>query len=235
MKPKLILISLALALASSAAFAGPFADFETGLRQTYASYRMALFATNSGNKDKTETAIGDFDKSWGEIVARYGPTPPPQYQDDPEWSATLAKVSEAIAKAKGLADDGQLDHSHEVLEHIRDAIGSLHERNGIETFSDRMNAYHAKMEQVIGLSVTGDGTGQRLLEQAAVLAYLADDMLAAPPAEANGNVEFTGLSAAVEKSVAELQAAVRAGDAAAMKAAISGLKKPYSKLFLKFG
>ena len=36
-------------------------------------------------------------------------------------------------------------------------------------------------------------------------------------------------------AVRAFEAAARAGDAAAMKAAISGLKKPYSKLFLKFG
>lgn len=235
MKKKLTLMSLALVLASSVAFAGQFADFETGLRQTYASYRMALFATNSGDKEKTEKAVNQFDRNWGDMVSRYGSNPPPQYQDDPEWSATLIAVSGAIAKARGLAGDGQLAHAHEVLEHIRGAIGGLHERNGIETFSDRMNAYHAQMEQVIGLTMADDGAGQRLLEQAAVLSYLLDDMLAAPPADAVGNAEYEELSAAVKASVAELKSAARGGDTTAIKAAKSGLKKPYSRLFLKFG
>jgi hypothetical protein len=37
------------------------------------------------------------------------------------------------------------------------------------------------------------------------------------------------------KSVETLQTAVHAGDAAAAKAAVGGLKVPYSKLFAKFG
>jgi hypothetical protein len=35
--------------------------------------------------------------------------------------------------------------------------------------------------------------------------------------------------------VAKLEDASKSGDAAAIKAAIAGLKAPYSKLFLKFG
>ncbi|MDP2731799.1 MAG: hypothetical protein Q8O63_01605 [Hoeflea sp.] len=235
MKLSLTTLPLALVFLASTAFAGPVADFETGFRDTYASYRMALFATNSGDPDKSTRAIGDFDSRWRDLVSQNGSAPPPHYADDPAWEETLAGVSDAIAKARQMADDGQFAQSHDVLEHIRGAIGALHSRNGIETFSDRMNAYHAQMERVIGLPAQDEAARQLVREQAAVLAYLVDDMLETPPPEAAGNAEFDTLAQAVKASVAAVQTAARNGDAEAIKAATSGLKVPYSKLFLKFG
>jgi soluble cytochrome b562 len=235
MKRTLTSLTLTLALATSAALAGPMADFETGFRTTYASYRMALFATNTGDADKSKHAIGEFDTRWRDLVSQSLSSPPPQYEDDPQWGTTLTEVTDAIATARQLSEEGKLPHAHEVLEHIRDAIGELHTRNGIVLFSDRMNAYHAKMEQVIETAADTEGSGQQLLEQAAVLAYLAEDMLKTPPAEASGNAEFDKLADGVKASVAELQAAARSGDAAAIKAAVSGVKMPYAKFFLKFG
>lgn len=236
MKHALTTLSLIAALtAASSALAGPMADFEAGFRTTYASYRMALFATNTGDAEKSKHAIGEFGSRWDNLVSENATTPPPQYADDPAWGSTLTEVSDFIAKAGQMAEHGKLADAHEVLEHVRDAIGELHARNGIVLFSDRMNAYHAKMEQVIGLPVTNAAGRQQFLEQSAVLAYLAEDMLKAPPVEARGNEEFEKLAAAVKASVAALLAAARSGEEGAIKAAISGLKKPYSMLFVKFG
>lgn len=236
LKHALTAVSLVVALAaSSSAMAGPVADFEAGFRATYASYRMALFATNTGDADKSSQAISAFDSRWEALVSENGATPPPHYADDPAWGSTLTEVSVAIAKARQLAEQDKLADAHEVLEHVRDAIGELHLRNGIVLFSDRMNAYHATMEQVTGLTVADAAGKQKLLEQSAVLAYLADDMLRAPPVEARGNPEFEKLAEAVRASVAALQTAARSGDNGAIKAALSGLKMPYSKLFVKFG
>lgn len=235
MKLSLTTIPLALVLLSASALAGPMADFESGFRTTYASYRTALFATNSGDADKSKRALSDFDNSWRDLVSRNGSAPPPQYEDDAAWGATLKDVSEAIDKARQLADSGKLPQSHDTLELVRDAIGDLHRRNGIVLFSDRMNAYHARMEHVIGLSAGDAAAPQLLAEQAAVLAYLAEDMLETPPVEAKGNAAFDDLAKALTASVAALQTAARSGDAGAIKAAVSGLKMPYAKLFLKFG
>jgi hypothetical protein len=236
MKRSLTAISLIVALASSSsAFAGPMADFETGFRDTYASYRMALFATNSGDAGKSKHAIGEFDTRWRDLVSQNGSAPPPQYADDPAWGKTLAEVSDAIGTARQLTEEGKLPHAHEVLEHVRAAIGDLHTRNGIVMFSDRMNAYHARMEHLIGMPVADAGGKQQILEQSAVLTYLTEEMLKAPPVEARGNPEFEKLAEAVRASVSALQTAARSGDEGAIKTAVSGLKMPYSKLFLKFG
>jgi hypothetical protein len=64
---------------------------------------------------------------------------------------------------------------------------------------------------------------------------LAKKLSTEAPANYQSNPEFVDLLRAVEKSVADLQAALWPQDAAAAKAAMAKVKAPYSKLFLKFG
>lgn len=229
--------SIALLASLTPAFAGPVTDFESTYGEMYAGYRSALFATNSGSAEKSAAALQGLLAKWDALVTTYGQTPPPQYEDDAKWAEMIAEVSASIAKASEAVTKGDLAASHETLEHVREAFGALHARNGVETFSDRMNAYHAEMERIIGLDLTAldAAAKQSVLEHAAVLAYLAQDVLASPPASAEGNADYAGLSVAMQASVDQLLAAARAGDEAAIKTAIGGLKVPYSKFFLKFG
>jgi hypothetical protein len=230
--------SLALALLCTApAFAGPVTDFEATYGEMYAGYRSALFATNSGSAEKSAAALDGLQKNWATLVTTYGQTPPPQYESDPLWGETIAEVTGSIAKATEAVSAGNLPESHETLEAVREAFSALHARNGIETFSDRMNAYHAEMERILGLDLTtlDAPAKETVLEHAAVLAYLAQDVLSAPPANAEGNADYAALSAAMQTSVDQLLSAARAGDDDAIKAAVGGLKVPYSKFFLKFG
>ncbi len=231
------LLSLALSLLCAPAFAGSVADFETTFGQMYAGYRSALFATNSGNAEKSAAELAGLNTQWGALLATYGQTPPPQYEDDPHWSGMLSEVSGTLAKASDEVAKGDLPASHATLEAMREAFSALHARNGIETFSDRMNAYHAEMERVleIDMATLDAAAKQTLLEHAAVLAYLAQDVLSAPPPSAKDNAEYAALSAAMQASVDKFLTAARAGDDAALKAAVGGLKVPYSKFFLKFG
>jgi hypothetical protein len=230
-------LSIAFLACLSPAFAGPVTDFEAAYGEMYAGYRSALFATNSGSAENSAAALQGLEKQWDALTAAYGQTPPPQYESDPEWAATIANVSGSIAKASDAVAKGDLPASHETLEGVREAFSALHARNGIETFSDRMNAYHAEMEKIIGLDLAAldAGAKQTLLEHSAVLAYLAQDVLSAPPANAKDNAEYAILSAALQASVDQLVTAARAGDEAAIKAAVGALKVPYSKFFLKFG
>jgi hypothetical protein len=237
MSRKHTVLSIALLSFTAPAFAGPVADFEAKYDQMYAGYRSALFATNSGNAEKSTAALQSFGKTWTDLLSAYGTAPPPQYEDDAKWSTTMSEVSAALAKANEEVATGDLAASHVTLEAVREAFSDLHARNGIETFSDRMNAYHAEMERVLDAdTATLDAPAkQRLLEHAAVLAYLAGDVMTNPPPQAQGNAEFDARSAALQASVDAFLGAARAGDDTALKAAIGGLKVPYSKLFLKFG
>lgn len=235
---KRFLMGGAFALAAmSSATAGPVADFETQYRQMYGIYRIALFKTNAGDAEASTGSMGKFAGALGKLVETWGAAPPPQYADDPEWSATIETVQGLAAKAEGEIAAGNLPEAHETLEGVRDVFGALHIRNGVETFSDRMNAYHAEMEHLLGMDMAAldEGSVGEVRERAAVLSYLAADVLGAPPVEAEGNEEYAKLAAGFEASVKALVEAARTGDLAAVKAAVAGVKKPYAMFFVKFG
>ena len=191
--------------------------------------------TNAGKPEAAVKAVDAFQQKWDALAAANS-SAPPQYADDPAYGETLAKVAAIAKSAAGEVAAGKLPEAHETLEAIRFQIGGLHERNGIVGFSDRMNAYHAKMEEVLTSDYSGfDAAGLGALrEDAAVLAYLAADIKAHPPVEASDPAYKPLLDGMID-SVAKLAAAAKSGDAAAAKAALGGLKVPYSKLFLKFG
>jgi len=236
---KNIVTACAMALAvvlPFGAIAGPYADFENQLRDAYGHYRAAHFQSNSGNAEATSKAIEALSGKWAALESSWGTTPPPQYADDPAYTKTLSAVSAVISQARQEVAAGDLPTAHLTLEVLRDELGSMHDRNGVVSFSDRMNAYHAKMEEVLehDLAALPDGGVGMLREDAAVLAYLAENIVRHPAPE-SADPAYAALVEAMMQSVEALQAATRAGDAAAAKAAVGGLKVPYSKLFAKFG
>lgn len=232
----LIVTAAAAALLPMVAFAGPASDFEHSLRAAYGSYRVALFATNSGNAEASGKTLARFADQWKGLAATYASDVPPPYEDAAGFAAMITEVGSFTAKAQEAVAAGKLAEAHEELEQVREAIGDVRERAGVIGFSDRVNAYHAEMEEVLGndtAMLDADGIG-RLREQAAVLAYLADQIVAHPAPEA-ADPAYAGLLAAFRGSVEKLQAAARAGDADALKAALAGLKPAYAKFFVKFG
>ncbi len=225
---------LAASLSLSAAVAGPVADFEDQFRAMYGDYRAALFMTNTGKQEPSAKAAGALEAAFTAISQAYGDLPPPQYADDTLWATTLADAGMLIEQARGEIAAGKLPEAHETLEGVRDLFGDLHVRNGVTTFSDRMNAYHSEMEHVLMADLAAADLGE-LREQAAVMDYLARDIVANPPTDATGNAEFDTLTAKFAASVDAFLSATRSGDPEQVKAAVAGLKKPYSVLFLKFG
>ena len=230
----MVAMAVSLMLVGVAA-AGSLGDFEKAMRSAYSDYRVALFQTNTGNRDAAAQAVESFRQKWSALIAANAEAPP-QYADDPGYVPTLTEVAAIADSAAAQVAEGKLAEAHGTLEEIRDQIADLHERNGITAFSDRMNVYHAKMEEILvgdydGFSSAGLGD---LREDAAVLAYLADDIATHPPAE-SADPAYEVLLNSVSDSVATLLVAVRSSDAVAVKQAINGLKVPYSKFFLKFG
>lgn len=234
---KIISVGAVLGLMSSVAFAGPFGDAETALRAVYSQYRVALFATNSGNAERSAKALTAFGDGWAGITPILAAAP--QYVDDNKAAATFAAVAELTDKANAAVAAGDLAGAHAVLEEVRDKIAALHRRNGIEGFSDRMNAYHAAMERVLGLDQANLETpkGQETAaELAGILNLTAKDIFNHPAPEAEAEAaKYAPLSEAFQASVDAYVAAVRAGDAKAIKAAIGDLKPAYARFFVEFG
>jgi len=226
----------AIAVPIAAMAESPFTTFEIALRDAYGQYRTALFQSNTGNADVTTQAMQALSDKWAALEGNWTTTPPPQYADDAGFPATLTTVGMVIAEASQQVASGDLATAHITLEKIRAEVGDLHIRNGMLTFSDRMNAYHAQMEDVLGLDLAalGDKAADVLAQDAAVLAYLAEDIAAHPAPEAS-DPTYAALVDALRQSVAAVQMAAQAGDLAAVTAAIGQLKPSYARLFAKFG
>jgi hypothetical protein len=226
-----IAATFVLALVTTSAFSGPFRDAEVQLGQAYADYRMALFQTNQKDRAATDTALAAFRAKWAILSATWKATPPPQYAEDSKLTETLEVVTRIADEAQAASSQGELAKSHEILEAIRDRLGELRARNGVISFSDRMNAYHAAMEHALDVP---EMTSAGALEQAAVLFHLAKEISVNRPAGVDG-VAFDTALKGLEGSVTAFLNAARSGDKAAIDAARKGLKQPYSRMFLRFG
>jgi uncharacterized protein YukE len=222
-------------LAPSFVVAGPVQDGEQQLRSVYGDYRAALFHSSAGNADETAKAIESLNKKWEALSQGWTSAPPPQYAEDPLLAGMMVSVDKVIDQAAVEAGAGDLALAHTTLEAVRSEIGDLHGRNGVIGFSDRMNAYHAEMEKVLEAAAeNASPDAPALRDAAAVLAYLADEIVAHPAPEAS-DPAYEALVDGLLNSVSALQVAAKSGDAASLKASIAGLKPAYSKLFLKFG
>lgn len=134
--------------------------------------------------------------------------------------------------------DRKLREAHDTLEKARDLMAELRRRNGVVTYSDHMNEYHAQMEHIIDggpAMLSGPQAMMQMMARVGTLDYLAKRLRSEAPAGAAADPSFKPLLESVERSVANLRQSVLNQDAAKTSEAISGLKKPYSQLFLKFG
>jgi hypothetical protein len=231
---------VAILALSAGAFVPVFAaDAVTDTMQAaYGPYRVALFKTNSNSQAEAQLAMTQAQQSWGKLATQFGSKPPAPYDRDAAFSTSVADVSKVYAKATEQVTANQLTAAHETLEAARDIMAQLRRRNQVVVYSDHMNAYHSEMEHVLidgGKTLALPNGMQQLTAQVGALAYLSKRLNTEAPANYLSNPEFVELLKAVDKSVADLQGALLAQNASAVKEAIEKIKAPYSKLFLKFG
>ena len=231
----MIAASAFLIASTSITAAGPYADFERSLATVYAPYRAALMQSNQKDKTGTEASLQAFEAGWNRLMTTHRSAPPPQYADDAGWPSTIAAIEATIASAKAEAAKGDLAKAHDVLEGVRERLGELRARNGVITFSDRLDAYHERMEHILTTKYAEpDGIG-RLREDAAVLLHLTGLVGRHAPSTAKSDEAFKESLVGLMQSTNALQDAARSADKTAIEKALKGLKPAYAKLFVKFG
>jgi hypothetical protein len=234
-----VAIAMALGLCGGFAASAQAADaFTDAVQLAYAPYRAALFRTNAGTAAEAAAAVAQGAAAWQAVVDRFERAPPPPYDRDPAFASTLSQVGEVYRRAGTEVAEGRLPAAHETLEAARDLMAELRRRNGVVTYSDHMNAYHAAMEQVLidGARLLAGPRGPMLLmAQVGVLEHLAARLGDEAPEALRAQPTFAPALAAVRQSVDRLKTALLEGDAAAAQDAIKALKGPYSRMFLAFG
>jgi len=228
-------IVAACLLALPAVAADAFTD---AMQAAYAPYRAALFRTNGKSQPEAEQATAQAQQAWQSLSDRFAAKPPPPYDRDTKFAASLTAVAVVYERAAEQVKARQLAEAHDTLEKIRDLIAELRKRNDVIVFSDHMNAYHAEMEHVLNDGAKTGASAQdsmRLMARIGALDYLVGRLRSDAPAALMREPDFAKQLQAVEASVAALRSALLAGDAAAVLDAIAKLKGPYSRMFLKYG
>ena len=215
--------------------ADPMTD---AIQTAYAPYRVALFKTNGKSLPESRDAVLLARARWAEVTLRFASQPPVPYATDGKLTTDFVRIDAIYVQAATEIEQGQLAKAHETLEEVREILARMRWRNGVVVFSDHMNAYHSEMERVLdeGDKLLAQPAGRfQLIARAGVLGYLAKRLASEATPELAANAEFVELVGAVRKSVADVEAALISGDTALAKQALGGLKKPYSRLFIKFG
>ena len=208
------------------------------ISQAYVPYRVALFQTNMKAQKESEQAMAQAQQAWQSLTERFAMKPTLPYEGDPAFRTTLQEVGKVYDQAAGEIRLQKLAQAHETLEKVRDLLAGLRQRNGVVVFSDHMNAYHEAMEHLLndGAAMTASPQGMlTLVERVGVLAYLAGRLRSEAPKSMLGNPDFTTALEALEASVAQLRQAALKQDATAARDALSQIKRPYSRMFIKFG
>lgn len=230
--------ALILALVLAAGIVSAADPVTDAMQKAYVPYRVVLFKTNSNAQEDAAKAIAQAQQGWTQITTQYGAKPPAPYDRDADFSKSLAEVSKVYGKAAEQIGKKELTEAHETLEHAREIMAEMRHRNGVIVYSDHMNAYHAQMERVLidgPKTLAGPNGIQELTAQTGALELLAARLKSEAPADYAKNEEFNAMFAAVQKSVADLKAALFANDASKVKEALGKVKVPYSKMFIKFG
>lgn len=230
-------ISLATLLsAATLAFAGD--PVTEAMQAANAPYRMALYKTNGKSQPEALQALTQAQQAWDKLSTQFAAKPAAPYDRDPAFATSVAEVTKVYTKALAEVNANQLTDAHNTLEHAREVMADMRQRNNVVVFSDHMNAYHSQMEVIMadGNATLAQPKGMlKLTAQAGALSYLAKRLTTQAPASLTQNSEFNELAAAVNQSVNALETALLNQDMTAVKEAIGKLKGPYSKLFSKFG
>lgn len=207
-------------------------------------YIAALALTSQGKVAESRKAVDALQKEWQEFNNRHANAKSGDKQWKPDFDRVSGMVNEAVKIA---ASDRKIADAHEALEHVREVLMKLRQRNHIDYFIDGLTAFHEPMEVIV--LAAKDKTGETLTEAdiasirktlpqaeqawrrvAATMLNANDYMLT--PAQTDDARKLMSLESV---SLAALKDALAMGDKARIAQAAVGIKPNFAKLFMTFG
>jgi DNA-binding protein len=235
-------ILIALAAILLAGFAAN--DIRSDMVRLDKVYIATLALTSQGKAAESRKAVDALQGTWREFKGRHYAANP----KDPQWKPDFDRVSGMVEEAVKIVAAGRpVNEAHEALEHVREVLMKLRERNSIDYFIDSLTAFHEPMEAIV--LAAKDKSGDTLTD--ADVARIRNML---PQAErawqrvaaAKLDARDYGLNAAQAKdarklmdleqdSLAALNAALAADDKARIARAATAIKPNFAKLFMTFG
>lgn len=232
-------VLIAAAVISMGCLSARAADSVTqAIQDAYAPYRVALFKSSAGSVQEAQQALASAADRWEGLRRQLGGQLQSPYSEDAAFGADIERVGLVYKEAAEKLSANDKAAAHEVLEQIRDILSGLRHRNDIVVFSDHMNAYHEKMEQVLteGPGLLDSQAGMfNLTLMVGALDFLAQKLDTEAGVRLRQNVEFHALVKALQASVAALKTALATQNPALVRDALTGLKPTYARLFVRFG
>ncbi|MEQ1773515.1 MAG: hypothetical protein ABL891_06995 [Burkholderiales bacterium] len=207
-------------------------------------YIAALALTSQGKVAESRKAVDALQKEWQEFSNRHANTKP----GDAQWKGDFDHVTGMVNDAVKIAASSQkITDAHEALEHVRDVLMKLRQRNRIDYFIDNLTAFHEPMEVIV--LAAKDKTADMLadadiasIRKALPQAEKAWQRVATAKLDANDYMlntaqteEARKLMAMENASLAALKAALAAGDKARIAQTAVAIKPNFAKLFMIFG
>ena len=122
------------------------ADFLAASAEAYGPYRSAVSYLHTGNAGLAGLALDEMAVRWQALCDRFRARPPAEFAADPAWRDSLDEITRHIEQARARLEAGDREGAAGALAPIRAGLGGLRRRNGIVTFSDRVDALSAAME-----------------------------------------------------------------------------------------
>jgi major membrane immunogen (membrane-anchored lipoprotein) len=207
------------------------------------AYIPALSLTSAGNVAMSQKAMRVLTETWGTFKTKYA-----DYSFDDHWKADFAYVDGQIVQAASIVSRGQgIVEAHEALEGVRERLLETRHRLGIDYYVDYLTVFHGPMEDIF--LPAKDKTPATLTE-----ADVTKIRTALPAAKAawarveaarldnsvftlsdQKQVEWREARRAETDALNAVEAALRAGDKAALIKAAAALRGTFAKLFTLFG
>lgn len=236
----LIAALLAPTAARADAAAASLAAFLEASTKAYAPYRGAMSYLKTGNPGLAALALGATAVRWAALCDRFRDQPPAAFAQDPAWRASLDGITGRIADARAKLDAGDVKGARTALAPVRANLGDLRRRNGIETFSDRIDAFSAAIKTIWVYrrnppDMADPEALAALAEQTAALRRALEHVAAGPPEKIAGDLQFQRLVAGSFQSIAAIDRAIETRDTAVLISALREIRSSEQLLWMNFG
>jgi hypothetical protein len=226
--------------ATAGATAESPAEFLEASAKAYAPYRSAMSYLKTGNPGLAALALDATAARWATLCDRFRDRPPGAFAKDPDWQASLDGITGRIADARAKLEAGDAKGARTALAPVRADLGDLRRRNGIETFSDRIDAFSAAMDAIWvhrrnPPDMTDPEALAALAEQAAALRRALEHVAAEPPEKTAADLQFQRLVAGALGSIATIDRAIEAGNSALLISALREIHSSEQLLWMNFG
>jgi hypothetical protein len=235
------LAAVVLSLVAATACAGVHEDMVALDR----AYVPALALTNQPKPEPSRKAMARLREEWNRFKGAHAQAP--AGYEPAAWTRASADIEAAIAAAEKSLDAGKPGAAHEDLERVREVQLTLRRGAKQPYFLDDLTVYHEAMEKLAGPAAAKTATTITEADIAAIKAAMPEAERAWAIVVTNqGAASKHGLSAEAEAQVqrdidaetrvmADLKAALDAGDRGRIAETAMATKPAFSRLFQRFG